>query len=190
MCSRFLLNAPAEDLVVRFGLRAPPPLPNKAEVRPTDLALTIAPDGTGALTRFGLAVDWQAAPLINARSESVFTKPTFRPRLSRPVLVPATAYIEWRTDGTAKRLNRVRPAAGGVFALAGLADGDGRFCLLTRAPTPDVAAIHDRMPVILPGAEAEAAWLAGPTPDLLAPHAMPLTAEEEVPPPPAQGSLF
>jgi len=190
MCSRFLLHAPTDELVVRFGLRVPPPLPNTAEVRPTDLALAITPDRTGHLMRFGLAVYWQKAPVINARSETVFAKPTFRPHLGRPVLVPASAYVEWRTDGKAKHLNRIRPADGGLFALAGLSDGAGRFCLMTCAPADSVARIHDRMPVILPGPEAEAAWLDRPDPALLVPFAAALTAEEDSPPPPAQGSLF
>lgn len=190
MCARFLLYAPTDELVLRFGLRVPPPLPNAAEIRPTDMALAIPPDRATRLMRFGLSVDWQRAPVINARAETVFDKPTFRPHLARPVLVPASAYVEWRTEGKAKHLNRIRPADGGVFALAGLADGDGRFCLMTCAPAPAVAAIHHRMPVILPDPEAEAAWLAGPRPDLLRPYPGPLTAEEETPPAPVQGALF
>lgn len=190
MCSRFHLDAPSGDLIARFGLRAPPPFPNATEVRPTDLALTIAADGTGHLMRFGLTVDWQRAPVINARAETVFEKPTFRPHLDRPVLVPVSAYVEWRTEGAAKHLNRIRPTDGGLLALAGLADGAGRFCLLTCAPAPSVAALHHRMPVILSGPAAEAAWLTRPDPEVLRPYSGPLTAEEKAPPPPAQASLF
>ena len=55
---------------------------------------------------------------------------------------------------------------GEPFAFAGLwnwtkLDGEwlASATILTCAPNPVVARLHDRMPVILPGAEAESAWL-------------------------------
>lgn len=190
MCSRFHLLAPPHRIVERFGLRAP--LPNLPEnpVRPTGVALTITAQGP-RLLRFGLRVDWDARPVINARAESVARKPTFRPLLSQRCLVPSTAWTEWQSTPQGKVGWRMRPAEAPLFALAGLMRGE-EFVLLTCPACPDIRFIHDRMPVVLPPA-VEAAWLDSSRPfatlaPLLAsyPAAMRTRREEE----PAQSSLF
>lgn len=186
MCSRFELNASSPDLVRRFGLTVPPPRPLGAERRPTDPVLVI--DARGArLMPWGLTVEWQAAPLINARAETLAAKPTFRPLLAGGrVLVPASAWWEW--PGRVK--TRIAPVDAELFALAGLSDGR-RVVIVTCAPPDALAAIHDRMPVVLTP-EAEAVWIDGTTPfdavaPLLRPHAGPFTLTAE---PSAQGDLF
>jgi putative SOS response-associated peptidase YedK len=151
MCSRFELNHPAREVAVRFGLALPPNLPPPV-VRPTDLALVITAEGA-KLARFGLAVSWSKQPLINARAETVAGKPSFRPLLGRRCLVPASLWVEW----PGKVLTRLRPADHRIFALAGLLGEDG-FVLLTCTPAPAIAALHDRMPVVL-AETAEAAWI-------------------------------
>ena len=193
MCSRFEMAAAAADIARRFGLKTAPPLPNAPELRPTDPALVIQPEGP-RLLGWGLAAAWDAKPLINARAETLAQKPTFRPLLATRCLVPATAYFEWRKDGRAKLKNRIALGEGGLFAFAGLTDGT-RFTIVTCAPSPAIAHIHDRMPVILER-RAEAPWI---DPDvafadvagLLVPHeAEPLKAEEEPPAAPKQTDLF
>jgi putative SOS response-associated peptidase YedK len=87
---------------------------------------------------------------------------------------------------------------GGLFALAGLLDGD-RFVVVTCAPSASVAHVHDRMPVVLP-ADAEAAWIDpavafDQVASALVPYAGALAAciDADPPPPkakPAQGDLF
>ena len=193
MCSRFEQNAPPRDLARRFGLDEPPPAPNMAALRPTDLALVIATDGSNLLT-WGLSVDWDSKPLINARAETLTEKKTFRGLLENRCLVPATAYFEWRKDDGAKHKNRIETADEDIFALAGIIDG-GRFTIVTCAPTPPIAHIHNRMPVIL-ARSAEAAWIDPKVPfdevsGLLIPYqSAPLQAEEETAPPPRQPDLF
>ncbi|MCH7937807.1 MAG: SOS response-associated peptidase [Proteobacteria bacterium] len=199
MCSRFEIDATPGDIAERFGLAAPPPLPNAPEIRPTDMALIIdAPViGNGEKPRllsWGLAVEWDAKPLINARAETLSRKKTFRALLENRCLVPATAYFEWRKDGPARRKNRIGTKSRGVFAFAGLTDGD-RFIIITCPPAADIASIHDRMPVILER-RAEPLWIDRGTPfneisGLLVPYgAEPLWAEEETPPPARQPDLF
>lgn len=160
MCSRFEMKAPAGDLARRFGLGAPPPVPNQGEIRPTDQALVIdARNGGpgGRLLSWGLSVEWSARPLINARAETIGEKKTFQPLLDNRCLVPATAYFEWRKSGGAKLKNRIAPADGGVLAFAGLSDGE-RFTVITCPPASGIAHIHDRMPAILARA-AEERWI-------------------------------
>lgn len=190
MCSRFELNENARVVVARFGLTVPPPLPNKAEVRPTDPALVIGPGGQGRILHWGLDVPWDKRPLINARAETLASR--FRRLLGSRVLVPATSWWEWRKETDGKTKMRLGLAEGGVFALAGLVE-DERFTIVTCAPAPSIAHIHDRMPLVL-SQEAEAAWLdlAVPVEDMaLGPYEGALKAEVDIEvAKPRQGDLF
>ncbi len=193
MCYSFEMAGEPEALVRRFALGEPPPAQPKPVLLPTELSLVIDGDRRAVVSRWGLPAPWDGKPLINARAESLAERRTFRPLLASRCLVPATAYFEWRRDGRSKLKNRILPAAGGLFALAGLWNGE-RFVVVTCPPAAAVAHLHDRMPVIL-DAGAEAAWLdpALPYPEvapLLVPFAKELRAEEEVPPPPDQPDLF
>ncbi len=186
MCSRYELNASSREVAARFGLILPLPMPNRAEMRPTDAALVIGPTGP-RLARWGLEVAWDKRPVINARAETLDKRAAFKRLLGQRVLIPASAWWEWRAVGKGKIKMRLRPEAGGVFAFAGLADGD-RFTLVTRAAAPSLAAIHDRMPAIVPAA-AEADWLdpARPFTDIAVALASPpdsYRAEEECHPAP------
>ena len=163
------------------------------DMRPTDAALMIGPDNTPAILPWGLKVSWQPAPVINARSETAADKPTFAALLNRRVLVPATAYYEWRKTDHAKIKTLIELAEQPLFAMAGFQSED-RFVILTCAPDAAVAPIHNRMPVIL-SPDSEKEWL---NPDfdfqqvvsLLQPYAGPFEISEEQPKPPAQQSLF
>lgn len=193
MCSRFELKAGPDDLARRFGLKTSPPVPNPLELRPTDLALAITADGPRLLT-WGLSVDWDPKPLINARAETLGQKKTFRPFLESRCLIPAGAYFEWRKDGAARHKNRISLAPDSLFAFAGLTDGE-RFTIITCAPAPSIAGIHNRMPVILER-RAEARWInpkmsfEAVSGDLVPYRKTPIEAEEDAPPPVRQGNLF
>ncbi|MQX35146.1 SOS response-associated peptidase [Roseospira navarrensis] len=174
MCSRFELNVAPADLLARFGLTAPPDedaatraaldgLP-KAEIRPTDRVPVIGPRRVPIALPWGFAVDWDTKPLINARAETLTEKPTFRPVLGNRCLVPLSAFYEWTPVPGApararKRRHRIGRADAPVHAMAGLVDDRGRFTVITRPATEQMAALHHRMPAFLTDAEAEAAWL-------------------------------
>jgi len=163
MCSRFEVKAAMKKIKKRFGLKLSPPPPHGVEMAPTDRVLTIDTQGglrRGRLLGWGLKVDWDAKPLINARAETLSAKATFRPLLQRRCLVPATAYFEWAlTSGGAKPKTRIHVEDADLFAMAGLigADGDS-VTIVTCAPAPGIAMIHDRMPAILAPTD-EAAWI-------------------------------
>ncbi|HSV28900.1 MAG TPA: SOS response-associated peptidase [Candidatus Omnitrophota bacterium] len=193
MCSRYELNASAREVAGRFQLRVPPPLPNRAEVRPTDPALVVLPGGESRLLRWGLDVSWDKRPLINARAETLASRSAFKRLLGSRILIPATLWWEWRknADGSKTKM-RIRRPDGDLFAFAGLVDGE-RFTMVTCAPAPSVAHVHDRMPSVLSPA-AEADWLdpAVPFADVAAnlePYreALDVAVDEDKP---AQGSLF
>lgn len=176
MCSRFQLNHPLAEIMARFHLGVSPPWPNVTEFRPTDRAVVVAADGAHML-RWGLKVEWDKAPLINARVETVRDKPTFRRLLGNRLLVPSSGWWEW--DETKVKM-RLAPMDGQLLCFAGLRDGD-TFVILTGAATPDIARVHDRMPLLV-----DERWLHGGAPHVVE---TPIAALIDQPPP-RQPDLF
>ena len=192
MCARFELSTVPGDLPRRFGTRIEPEFPPAPDLRPTDRVPVVTASGL-APRRWGLPAPWDGKPLINARAETLAEKTTFRPLLEHRCLVPATAYFEWRRDGRRRFRNRIAPVDGGIMAFAGLTDGT-HVTIVTCAPAPGLAHIHDRMPVILAN-DAEAPWIDPDRPfaavaSSLRAFAGGLAATEDAPPSPAQGRLF
>ena len=155
MCSRFEVNVQPRDLARRFGFDDIPTGYSCGEIRPTNPVLAVGQGGSKVLP-WGLKVDWDPKPLINARCETLTQKVTFRPLLENRCIVPATAYFEWRRVGKARLKNRIAEANGEIFSFAGLHDGQ-RLVIVTCHPASDIAHIHNRMPIILTRA-AEKTW--------------------------------
>lgn len=186
MCGKFEVKAPAKKLKKRFGLKLSPPTASALVMNPTDRVLAI--DGhsghaRGRLLKWGLNVNWDTKPLINARAETLNDKATFRPLLERRCLVPASAYFEWQlSEGGIKQKMRIHPEGEELFAMAGLIGTDGdSVTLVTCAPAPSVSHIHNRMPVIL-RLHDESAWIAADAPfstvaEHLCPHPDALSVE-------------
>jgi putative SOS response-associated peptidase YedK len=118
------------------------------------------------VARWGLVPFWAkdvsiGARLINARVETAHEKPAFRRAFAlHRCLVPADGYYEWQaTEGGGKQPHFIRPADGGVLAMAGLYEvwrspdaAGGRLLsctVITTAATDDVGRIHDRMPMLV-----------------------------------------
>ena len=121
-------------------------------IRPTDFATVLLAAGEARL-RWGLAVSWDKRPLINARAETLASRPTFRALLGRRCVVPAGAWWEWQ----GKRRFRLGLEDGTEMGFAGLFDGDA-FVVVTRPAHPALADIHDRMPAVL-SENGRQAWL-------------------------------
>ena len=95
---------------------------------------------------------------INARAETVKTSPMFRVAFAkRRCIVPAAAFYEWKTEPDGKQPFAIARADGDPLALAGIWESwrapDGEivrsFAVLTTTANAAMAALHDRMPVIL-----------------------------------------
>jgi putative SOS response-associated peptidase YedK len=124
------------------------------------------------LSAWGFMPEWadgraDIKPLINARAETVATKPTFRQAFrSKRCLVLADGFYEWKRAGKGKRPCWIALKSGAPFAFAGIwstvHDPSGHpyttFAILTTEANALVAQIHNRMPVIL-HARDEATWL-------------------------------
>lgn len=164
-------------------------------MRPTDSVLIIKGDNReAALAPWGFPAPWDGKPLINARLETLTEKPTFKAHLHRRCLVPATSYFEWQKQGGHKIKCRIEQDLSPIMTFAGLFDEAGKVTIITTSPTPDVEAIHHRMPLVLGTDEAATIWLDDPQaifrdgrqPD----HVLPRLTVERLDQPPPQLSLF
>lgn len=155
---------------------------------------------------WGYAFDWQRGPVFNARLDTALRPDSLwhESLRHRRCLVPAADFFESHRSETTRSLRTGRPikqqyrfadAHSPVLLLAGIYEGD-RFAVVTTEPSPDVAPVHDRMPLVLQPDEARL-WLTGTLEQLAALAArppVPLAAEPEQPAPapaaPSQPTLF
>lgn len=163
MCGRFALGIPKKRLEECFGLPVPDEYLPRFNIAPGSEVLVVEAAGMG-WRRWGLVPPWAEDPkvgyrMINARSESVFDKPSFRePVRSARCLVPAQAFYEWRKDGKVRQPFAIAVRGEDVCAMAGIMARwqDGKtgevvdsVAVLTCPPNSVMKPIHDRMPVIL-----------------------------------------
>jgi len=187
MCGRYASSRDAGELVDEFEvdqLRIDALLPKSWNVAPTDPVYAVLdrpprPDRPQErqlreLT-WGLIPSWAkdasiGSRLINARMESVAQKPAFkRAFASKRCLLPADGYYEWyeterQVKGKpVKQPFFVRPADGGVLAMAGLyeiwrdparRDDDPHpfrwtCTIITTDAEDSLGRIHDRMPLMV-----------------------------------------
>jgi putative SOS response-associated peptidase YedK len=185
MCGRYS-NAKAlkklaqkARVVEPLGLFAP-----RHNIAPTQLAPVIFQEQSGPvmkLMRWGFptrgARGGGAGPLlINARAETIATKPAFqRAFQERRCLVPADGFYEWQERAGQRQPFRITLASGEPFCFAGLWEpppGAGTpeppghlenavatFTIITTAANAAMSPLHTRMPVMV-GPEDYAIWLA------------------------------
>ena len=187
MCGRYTLTEDAEAIAEAFEADIGP-LATVHEPRyniaPTqDAPVVISADGGRrcGLMRWGLVPHWADSPavgsrMINARVESVRTRPAFKDAFQRKrCLVPADGFYEWEDRASGKQPYWIHRRDADLLAFAGLwatwmAPDDVRvhtFCILTRAAPSSISWLHDRAPVILPP-DAWTDWLAkGQAPESL-----------------------
>ncbi|HVM81646.1 MAG TPA: SOS response-associated peptidase [Stellaceae bacterium] len=169
MCGRYLLKSPVDALRRAFGFVEQPNLMPRYNIAPTQDAPVVRqrrePKGerTLQMLRWGLIPSWakdtkMGAKLINARSESIAEKPSFRSAFRRRrCLVPADGFYEWRPEGTRKQPYLIARRDREPFAFAGLwerwtpKEGDAidSFTIVTTDANALLRPLHLRMPVIL-----------------------------------------
>ena len=163
-------------------------------VAPTNPVPVVRREGSGySLSRlhWGLIPFWAkdrsiAAKTINARSESVHEKASFRRAFEkRRCLVIADGFYEWERKGRERLPWRIRKKSHEHYAMAGLwdrwKDEMGEIlesCTILTVPSNDVVApLHDRMPAILDLDQASI-WLdADAPPEVLKEVLAPFPAE-------------
>jgi len=176
MCGRYNIITDAQALFEAFRVQAElgaSPLA-RYNVAPATDQLVILNEGGQRVARWhhwGLIPHWAkdrtiGYRTINARGESVATKPAFRAALrQRRCLVPATGFYEWKVQQGGKQPYLIKLKSGELFSFAGLwetwtgPEGELRsFTIVTTGSNALMARIHERMPVIVPRAQY-ARWL-------------------------------
>lgn len=170
MCGRYTLSThDGGRIAARFDTRDfPAPaagMLQRFNVCPGERVLAVDADRRVRPLSWGLRLrGTRTPPPINARSETAATRPLFAPLIAAATgrcLVPADGWYEWlRAERRGPRPVPFhhRVDDGAVFAFAGLHVRDS-VAILTTTPNSVCARLHDRMPVVLAGPEAEAAWL-------------------------------
>jgi len=201
MCGRYASSRRPEDLREEFEIdrvEVPEPLPPDYNVAPTKPVYAVVerpaqpsgpdeapPERQLRAVRWGLVPFWAKDPgigsrLINARMETVHEKPAFRRAFAtRRCLLPADGYYEWypteqrtKAGRPAKQPFFIRPADGGVLAMAGLYEiwrdptrdehDPDRFLwtctVLTTSAEDSLGHLHDRMPLLVEPQRYDA-WL-------------------------------
>ena len=206
ICGRYTNTAEPAALEQRFGVTIPfSEGSRRYNIAPTEtiVAVVRGPDGERrwrAPMRWGLIPPWAkdakiAYKMINARAETRRRRspPTVRllADADRRALLLADGFYEWLRPEDRRQPRvpfRFTLTDGAPFAFAGLwtpgtLDGEPieTATMLTTTRQRRRRAVHDRMPVILPGPESELAWLS-PELDAAAAKALcvPLAAERMV----------
>lgn len=163
MCGRFTLAIAPEELAEQFQLTEVPDFPPRYNIAPSQpiaaiLKTSDRPERHFQLLRWGLIPAWSKDPaignrLINARGESVATKPSFRSAFKRRrCLIAASGFYEWQKLNRGKQPYFIRLRDQPLFAFAGLWEtwqDIATATIITTTANPDLEPIHDRMPVIL-----------------------------------------
>ena len=183
--ARFDVAIPVADWAPRYNIAPSQPVcaildGNAAAMLRWGLIPTSTPPGL----RPGRIAPAHGREWINARVETVASKPAFREAYaSRRCLVPASGYFEWEgvaevadpdepfrlTPPSARRPHWQELEDEPIFAMAGIVatwqpeaelEAIESCAVLTTPAVPGVAAVHSRMPLVLPRGW-EQAWLEG-----------------------------
>jgi putative SOS response-associated peptidase YedK len=185
MCGRYAITLPPEAVKAYFGYAGNPNFPPRANIAPTQpvpvVRLERAPGGQVArqfrLVRWGFLPAFVKDPkdyplVINARSETVAEKASFRNALRRRrCLFIADAFYEWQRGPEPRKRGAATPFLirrrdGAPMGLAGLWESwmgpNGEevetACILTTHANGLISAIHERMPVVIEPGDFET-WL-------------------------------
>lgn len=182
MCGRYVMSRATGDLLDYFDAKeveGTPPRPSW-NVAPTQDVPIITEklhddelDRRLLIARWGLVPSWAkdikiGSRLINARSETILEKPSFRKAaITRRALIPAEGYYEWQKTEDGKKIpNYLYSETEDLLAFAGLYefwpdpalpdDDPGKWLLsctvLTTTAQDTLGHVHDRAPVIIPPA--------------------------------------
>jgi putative SOS response-associated peptidase YedK len=186
MCGRYTCKSDIEEIADiipgKFNYPEFSPSYNIAPSQKSLIATYEEGEYDGELAIWGLVPHWMkdpSRPFINARSETIFEKPSFKYlyKNNRCVAI-ADGFYEWAVIGGAKQPVYFYLDEGKPFGFAGYWEKDREsesktFVIMTADANEDVSPYHHRMPVMLTKPEIEA-WLKDGNPAVLKPFPYPL----------------
>ena len=124
----------------------------QGDVRPTDMAVVLM--GMGEVypeaMQWGFTQQYQEGLLINARAETVLSKPSFRDSIRHcRCVIPAAGFYEW--NRAKEQVSFTMPQSR-ILYMAGIwqpTTKENQFTILTTSPNASVSHVHDRMPLVL-----------------------------------------
>lgn len=166
MCGRYTQTKSGEAIAKTFGLLERPDPKPRYNIAPTQPVSAIAQredEREYRIFQWGLVPSWSKDPkigsrMINARSETVAEKPSFRAAFKRRrCLILADGFYEWQRTSGKKQPYYIQVEDQAIFGFAGLwetwQDGEGSHLetctILTTEPNGLMETIHNRMPVIV-----------------------------------------
>ncbi|MEZ5308345.1 MAG: SOS response-associated peptidase [Pyrinomonadaceae bacterium] len=187
MCGRYTVTATIEEISEVIPGKFQYPLFSPSyNIAPSQKSLIATfDDGEYFMenAKWGLVPHWMKDPknpFINARSETIFEKPSFKYLYNKNrCVIPADGFYEWTSINGAKHpiyfyLEDHKP-----FAFAGYWERDREvedlrtFVIMTTEANSDVSDFHHRMPVMLTREGVEA-WLKEGEKSVLAPFGSPI----------------
>jgi putative SOS response-associated peptidase YedK len=171
MCGRynFVMTPTMIDYLDQLGVSVT--LPDQYNIAPTEsVPIILEADGKREchLARWWLTPSWSSGPdtkysMFNARAENLESSRAYKgPFHHKRCIIPASSFMEWKTEQGAKQPYEILRQDGQPIAMAGLWD----ICneelvscsIVTTKASPAMEAIHNRMPVML-DAEGVKQWL-------------------------------
>ncbi|RKD28976.1 SOS response-associated peptidase [Thermohalobacter berrensis] len=179
MCGRYQLRVDLDLLLYRYGIKGLDTEINyngKNEIFPSYKVPAILKDKKKKIDfiKWGFPSEFSNSLIINARSETVDVKPTFKNSfINRRCLIPANSFYEWDKKGRKNEKYKIYLKDENIFSMAGIwsifQDKEGRvfkaFTILTTSANKEMGNIHNRMPVIIPR-EKEELWISDDIKDI------------------------
>ena len=125
----------------------------QGDILPTNTAPIIEKTEHGlqlSLCKWGFPLQKGKNLVINARAETVLSKPSFRDSIRHcRCVIPAAGFYEWNKAN--ERVSFTMPQSK-ILYMAGIwqpTAKDNQFTILTTSPNASVLPVHDRMPLVL-----------------------------------------
>jgi len=174
MCGRFFIDLSPSDILERFNIPGQESFFQNYNITPSQHIAAIRAGDTGrelVRLKWGLLPSWSKTDksqysMINARAETVHSKPAYRNAFrQRRCLIPASGFYEWQKTATGKQPWAIGMKDDAPFAMAGIWEhwqqGEQviESCSIIVTESNDcIRPIHDRMPCII-SAEEYDQWL-------------------------------
>ena len=187
MCGRFALYSDSATLRQFLGCAIHFDWLPRFNIAPTQKTPVYLLEENGAaslrLLQWGLVPFWakdktMAGKMINARSETILEKPSFKgPFKNKRCLVPANGFYEWHTEGKSKTPYYITQPNSIPWMFAGIWDRNEKisdtplesFSILTTQANQNISHLHQRMPLVIPK-EKWGEWLTSPEPEIKLPE--------------------
>ncbi|KAB3531504.1 SOS response-associated peptidase [Alkaliphilus serpentinus] len=170
MCGRFFFEGDLEEVIRKFAIEEVDDRSREyGEIFPSNEFPIVINKKQNILAhyRWGFSAPFLKNIIINARLETIDTKPMFKGAFKeRRCVIPVSYYFEWKAEEGKKVKHKIFMKSEKHFYLAGLygsfhdkkGEAYNGFTIITTNPLSDLAHIHDRMPLILKDDQLEL-WL-------------------------------